>query len=1293
MTKKQLKVTLVSLISLPVFLLLVLVAAFFIGFELDASPFREKINTSISTLLKREVQLTGEIRLYISPSPSLKLTQLVVKNPDGQGDFATIGLVKAQLSLLPLLDKQIQIGDIQLADTQVNLIEQGEKNNWAFDFPSEQPAMTEAPPAESKSFKVMAIDRIKASEIEVRHIDLKEDLERVYRLDELNLTAPLAKGLAVTARGTVHSLPYQLTLAADINQPGLPFTLDAEIAGGRLHSSGHLGDEQQSGDFKITLGFDKLDYLQPFLHGALDPMLPIRLNAGVSLNQAVARVTLDNLGLGGTKITGELELDRAEGTRISGELVADSINLAPWLTESSEPAAMQQSTQAVQETPLNEEQLQLVELVQSYLNKVVADLSFSIGELTGLAAEIKDASLAIKVKKNKLTAPSKITIAKVPFSGNISLYIDDNTIYSEVDLKAHQSRIGDLAKVFLGAETIKGSLGSGQLKASSSGQSIQELIRQAQMSFTLNKAHLTYGEGKRVSLELDKGEIISGFSIPNQILLSGRLLDLPFSARGKTLPPAVLAQGKSWDASLDISAPQSTIRLTGNINSLKSLDGSEFKLEVDIKRLGALANWIGVRPDAKARVKLNGVLLGKGESLQLDLTQIRFGRTKGQGKMFWQPGEEDTYVDLFGRFETINLKQYSRLLPAAKPGSRDDKPSAGLTVDIPILPGEITIMDANFDLGVNKLLADKFKFYDIGLKGSIRDGWLNQAPFQLGFAGSLFKGNMVLDFRGLEPKLAFELNTNKPDLGALFRELDLVQDLSARLESMTLSLSMQGRSIKSLLSSAKVKAGLYGGVWTLKDVSSQRSLDIQLAQGELTAAPATPVQLQLSGELKSLPVDIHFSTLPLGQFIPRPESLPVELEASLAEIKLSARSELKLPVSDQQLALDVTLKSPSLTQLNPLLGVDFPPYGPIKLAASLHTMKQGYRLSNLLIKVANSELTGQLELDTRVKPTLTARFNAKQIQLNDFATGDWSPVAEGEPGREEEEQESEGKALLTPEAMQLMDIDFKLDVKQVSSGDDLLGKGHLYWQLDHGQFDLSSLMLDIPGGGVELKGSLAYQANALDSWLYAKVDKLDYGVLAHRVKPEADIFGKFSLDLDIRSTSESPARIMENASGHLRFAVWPEKFEAGIFDLWAVSLVNAVLPQVAPDARSELNCVVGRFNMEQGQLEQDVLFADTSRMQVFGEAQVDFTDKQFLLHLKPRAKRAQIFSLETPIEVEGAFEDFGIGVANGGLLGTTLRFVTSPVISPLRWMVETPINRKGDPQCQRAWAGSLMETP
>jgi uncharacterized protein involved in outer membrane biogenesis len=159
--------------------------------------------------------------------------------------------------------------------------------------------------------------------------------------------------------------------------------------------------------------------------------------------------------------------------------------------------------------------------------------------------------------------------------------------------------------------------------------------------------------------------------------------------------------------------------------------------------------------------------------------------------------------------------------------------------------------------------------------------------------------------------------------------------------------------------------------------------------------------------------------------------------------------------------------------------------------------------------------------------------------------------------------------------------------------------------------------------------------------------------------------GLINLDVDLKSSADSFDQLMAHGNGYFDFSGRLENLKAGIIDLWAVNLIAAVVSKDGKDA-SKINCVVGRWSMKDGLLKPDVFLIDTSKIRICGKGQVDFKKERIDLKMAPTAKRAEYFSLATPIEVKGKFSDFGVGIQAGGLIGTTINFIASPVTTTVK---------------------------
>ncbi|WP_026973018.1 AsmA family protein [Aliagarivorans marinus] len=635
-------------------------------------------------------------------------------------------------------------------------------------------------------------------------------------------------------------------------------------------------------------------------------------------------------------------------------------------------------------------------------------------------------------------------------------------------------------------------------------------------------------------------------------------------------------------------------------------------------------------------------------------------------------------------------------------------------LSIPILPQSFSLSDADLSLQVEQLQLGERELQAISIQGETRDGWLKRAPFSARFQQLLVGGDLSLDLRDAPYSMEFQVGSRDVDLGWLLRELELADNIQAQVESSQLSLKLHGNSVAELLDNAELEVGLNEGYWQVVDPNTQAEGEIAIRHAKISAAPEQPLSFDLQGQLLDYPLQLNLSSLPLQQFRQLRRNIPLTLQAQLGEVALSAEARVQRPFDLSRNRLQLSLSSPSLKALDGLHGFDLPPYGPLALTADFAMNRRGYQLRDMQLSVGESRMQGQAHIYTnRDKPELSLTLQAPHIQLDDFRLHGWQGWSAPEQETEQEadqngeqdkqdavqpqqasslssESHSQAAPLLSLEALARLNAVFQLDVDRVQSGEDWLGAGQMHWQLQDSQLTLAPLNLQLPGGEVDIAASLRPSELGFATTLKADIENFDYGLLARRIKPDSEMHGRFNLHADLHGETDAPEHLLENANGTLGFGVWPQQFEAGILDLWAVSLASAVMPELDSGERSVLNCVVGVFNGEQGVLDQNILLADTSRMRVVGQTEVDFGEQTLSLVLRPQAKRAQIFSLETPVQVKGSFDDFKIGVASGGLIGTTIRFVTSPVVAPLRWIFEVPLDANGSELCQQVWDRGIV---
>jgi len=514
--------------------------------------------------------------------------------------------------------------------------------------------------------------------------------------------------------------------------------------------------------------------------------------------------------------------------------------------------------------------------------------------------------------------------------------------------------------------------------------------------------------------------------------------------------------------------------------------------------------------------------------------------------------------------------------------------------------------------------------------------------------------------------------------------LEIARGMEAKVGAFEMNVAARGNGVEEVLSQSNFKASINDGHWILRDPNTKASADIGIKKGTIQALAGKPITFELDGRLKETPININIQTETLAAFAGKIDRLPLNFDIQAAGTRLNMTADVALPITGKAMGFQIDLKGEKLNTLDGLLDVSLPPLGPYSLGGHFAMDDKGYRISEFEMRIGQSDLTGNAVLSTTgAKPDLNIELGTRTLQIDDFDVGEWSAVEPENPQPKEEElAEADIKMLLSPEVMQSMDASLAVNVNEVLSGKDSLGGGSVLVALKNGRFAVEPLRLDIPGGAVDV--SFAYEPSVKEvrAEAFANIHKFDFGVLARRAKADTKMRGLLSLNLNLKSKAPRLDAIMQNVNGHIDFGIWPQDLEAGIIDLWAVNLFTAILPQVDKEETSKVNCMIAKYSLKDGLLREDQMVIDTTRMRVKGETRVDFKKDDVYLYLKSSGKKPEFFSLATPIEVKGKIADFKIGIAPGGLFGTTIRFITSPLHVPLRRLFSEDLPPGGSDICE-----------
>lgn len=290
-----------------VVVVLLVVATVVLPMVVDPNNYKDEITAAVLEETGRELTIGGEIKWSVFPSIGLELSDVSLGNPEGFGDQPMLDIGEAGVSVkfMPLLKRQVEVGEVSLNDVSINLKRSADgKNNW--DDLAGAGVSDETAPSEGRG-----MDSLVVSGIEINNAKVTlDDVDQTTELKEFNLKASnIELGRPFNLKGGFSmSLPAQ-QLAGDVKFAGL---VQSEADGKRF-------------------GVDGLEFSFKGNQGAAGEAVALDVNIGanadidLSKNQAVLSDFV--LGLYDLSVTGDLTVSSlSSAPKFAGQLKVAEFN-------------------------------------------------------------------------------------------------------------------------------------------------------------------------------------------------------------------------------------------------------------------------------------------------------------------------------------------------------------------------------------------------------------------------------------------------------------------------------------------------------------------------------------------------------------------------------------------------------------------------------------------------------------------------------------------------------------------------------------------------------------------------------------------------------------------------------------------------------------------------------------------------------------------------------------------------------------------------------------------------------
>ena len=415
------------------------------------------------------------------------------------------------------------------------------------------------------------------------------------------------------------------------------------------------------------------------------------------------------------------------------------------------------------------------------------------------------------------------------------------------------------------------------------------------------------------------------------------------------------------------------------------------------------------------------------------------------------------------------------------------------------------------------------------------------------------------------------------------------------------------------------------------------------------------------------------------------QGTPFPIQADMRASGSSVAIEGTLTRPTDLAALDVRLKiaGPSMARLYPLTGVLLPETPRFSTEGHLTgTLAPGggeWVYDQFSGKVGSSDISGKLAFSASgPRKRLTGEVHSRLLQFSDLGPLVGADSSASKKERGVTSTQPAGKVLpvetFKTERWTSLDADVRYTADKITRDADLpISKLDTHIVLTDGVLSLTPLNFNVAGGTltsqIRLDGSGKVIPNGIAAQLKASARHLRIQQLFPRLPALQASAGEINGDASLSATGNSVATLLGSSNGEVRALIDRGSISKLLLEEMGLNIGSIVLTKLVGDKQVKLNCMAADFVVSQGLMRTRQFLVDTDEAVLHIDGTVNLGNERLDLTLQPDSKGLRIFSLRSPLYVQGTFSKPDVSVDKGVLAlragGALALAVVAPVAALL----------------------------
>lgn len=380
---------------------------------------------------------------------------------------------------------------------------------------------------------------------------------------------------------------------------------------------------------------------------------------------------------------------------------------------------------------------------------------------------------------------------------------------------------------------------------------------------------------------------------------------------------------------------------------------------------------------------------------------------------------------------------------------------------------------------------------------------------------------------------------------------------------------------------------------------------------------------------------------------------PIEAKVVVGETTITAKGTLTDPANPSALDVRLSILGASMADLFPLGGVLLPRTPKFstegRVVGTLGRNNLRLRYENFKGRVGGSDIGGTLEyVQQEPRPILRGEVVSQKLVWKDLG----AVVGAGdEPKKQKsgEVKQPPGKVLpvspFNTDRWGKMDADVKFSGKQIIHSDRLpLDNLDTHIKMANGVLSLAPLNFGVAGGRLTTDLKIDGSASPAKANMNVSARGLRLKELFPKAESMRASLGQLNGDAKVSAVGNSFAALAAGANGELKAVVNEGTVSEFIMEAMGLNAGRVVVNKLFGDKQVKLNCLATDIEIRQGVMQPEVFILDTEDAVVEVEGNINLARETLDLDILPRSKGLRLFSLRSPLYVEGTFKDPDVGV-------------------------------------------------